>query len=568
MRKLGRCHALALVCLATASCALRRPPEVAHAIAHSDSLIADAAREPARRHRLLEDAVGAWEHGAFAIFRSGWLSSGRAEARARYALAASLAASGDTARALAQLDALLLRGGHRALLDSLETSPDWATLRSHPTIATVLAQLRQARARQGHVAFRAPFAAVLPVQDRVAALSLVWSAIRTGAIGLDAVSHAEWDSLYLAAVPVVVANDSTAALYRQLERLTAVLADDHVDIVLPAELARNAVTPPMQVLWLDEGLVVERVRSATVAALGVRAGQVIVTIDGRSPTEVHARDIAGRHTNGAPTAASVDTKGWRLLAGPRGTEVLLGLTEQGKTDTQFVRVQRGGYQDVARDPPVEARRLDNGIGYLGLHTVSGPDVAARIDSAMQVLGKDLRGLVIDVRRNGGGSQDPLYPLLRRFLASPARFRAQYSVVHMPLAEYRGEAPLRVRMDERILMPDRAHPLRIPVAWLMGPRTASAAEGLTRVVREAGIATLFGESTYGSNGQPVLVPLPGAGQLRMRVEEERLADGTTYTGRGLSPDVRIPITRQDLADGRDRTLEAALAWIRGGTPPDR
>ena len=38
------------------------------------------------------------------------------------------------------------------------------------------------------------------------------------------------------------------------------------------------------------------------------------------------------------------------------------------------------------------------------------------------------------------------------------------------------------------------------------------------------------------------------------------DGTRLEGRGVIPDEPVALSREDLLAGRDRTLEAALAWI--------
>jgi C-terminal processing protease CtpA/Prc len=39
-----------------------------------------------------------------------------------------------------------------------------------------------------------------------------------------------------------------------------------------------------------------------------------------------------------------------------------------------------------------------------------------------------------------------------------------------------------------------------------------------------------------------------------------ATGTRLEGRGVIPDETVPLTREDLLAGRDRTMDAALAWI--------
>jgi carboxyl-terminal processing protease len=43
-----------------------------------------------------------------------------------------------------------------------------------------------------------------------------------------------------------------------------------------------------------------------------------------------------------------------------------------------------------------------------------------------------------------------------------------------------------------------------------------------------------------------------------------ADGTRLEGRGVVPDVEVPLTRQDLLAGKDATLDRALQWIDEST----
>jgi C-terminal processing protease CtpA/Prc len=44
-----------------------------------------------------------------------------------------------------------------------------------------------------------------------------------------------------------------------------------------------------------------------------------------------------------------------------------------------------------------------------------------------------------------------------------------------------------------------------------------------------------------------------------------ADGTRLEGRGVVPDEIVPLTREELASGRDLTLEAALRWLSESRP---
>jgi C-terminal processing protease CtpA/Prc len=45
-----------------------------------------------------------------------------------------------------------------------------------------------------------------------------------------------------------------------------------------------------------------------------------------------------------------------------------------------------------------------------------------------------------------------------------------------------------------------------------------------------------------------------------------ADGTRLEGRGVVPDESVPLTREDLLAGEDKTMQAALAWVDRASHP--
>jgi carboxyl-terminal processing protease len=55
-------------------------------------------------------------------------------------------------------------------------------------------------------------------------------------------------------------------------------------------------------------------------------------------------------------------------------------------------------------------------------------------------------------------------------------------------------------------------------------------------------------------------LPNGDVLYHAFAEFVTADGITLEGRGVIPDEPISVTRNDLIEGRDPVLDAALAWI--------
>jgi carboxyl-terminal processing protease len=77
-------------------------------------------------------------------------------------------------------------------------------------------------------------------------------------------------------------------------------------------------------------------------------------------------------------------------------------------------------------------------------------------------------------------------------------------------------------------------------------------------KDNGRATLVGETTAGSSGQPHAVDLGDGFRAWIGAKRESFPDGRTFEGVGIAPDIEIRQTAADLRDGNDRVLSGVLA----------
>jgi len=559
-------RALALaVALASAGCVRSRPVS-GLALATDLETVTRSARERLAAHdtagalSLLDDAARRTARGTARDLIHGHIGALEGEAAVLGDLAALRAAAGDTAGAREAFDRLLFDGGYYELLDSLERSPFYRALNASAAGPRWRQALGQLRRTWRDSAFVSPYRDTLPLEERVAGVALVWAEARYSFVGFGRPGGRTWDSVFTATVARVTGPMDTWEYYQAIERMLFALDDDHSDVMqLPPPLRHHRAGVPLDARRVDGHVIVTRVRSPSLAALGVRPGQEVVAIDGLAPERHVADRVPAQLGFITPQAQDANTYGWQLWLGDSGTAVGVRLRDPDGAE-QEVSLRRGGWTDAFPDPVVEARLLDGGIGYLALNTFGDPRAAGLIDSAMTLLG-ELRGLIVDTRRNSGGSQDAGWHLLSQFITAPFVQVEQYSSAYVGIWRAWGGLPPRVPLPERVISPDASHHRSYPLLWLIGPRTASAAEGVAALAEQTAAATTVGETTFGSTGQPILVPLPGGGMARVRVEEERFNDGRSYTGRGIPPQVPIPVTLPGLRAGRDEVLEGALALMR-------
>jgi carboxyl-terminal processing protease len=180
---------------------------------------------------------------------------------------------------------------------------------------------------------------------------------------------------------------------------------------------------------------------------------------------------------------------------------------------------------------------------------------AAVDAAFQKAMDEMRaadGIVIDLRGNPGGLAFMLSGISGHFLGE-----------RVPLGVMKTrDSDLRFVANPRLVNArgERVPPYTGPVAILVDALSGSASECFTGGMQSIKRARVFGETTMGQALPALFDRLPNGDVLIHAFGDFVTADGTRLEGRGVVPDERVPLRRADLLAGRDRALEAALAWI--------
>ena len=260
---------------------------------------------------------------------------------------------------------------------------------------------------------------------------------------------------------------------------------------------------------------------------GIQAGDRIVGIDG-----VPAR------FDDATTAAEA-------LAGAPGTHVTLQLArEEGAEEgVEEVVVERA----LVRWPSVEeVRELEDGVAVVRLAGFASGS-AQEVRDALAALG-ELRGLVLDVRGNPGGSLRDAVGVCDLFVEAG-----------------------RVVVEARARSPgsSRAHRTRLPpvfggaLAVLVDRGSASASEVVAGALQAWGRALVVGEPTFGKGSVQTGFPV-GHGRATVWVTTQRFAtpEGVAIEGVGVEPDVRVELTDAQRWAVSAGAARRALARLRG------
>jgi hypothetical protein len=196
-------------------------------------------------------------------------------------------------------------------------------------------------------------------------------------------------------------------------------------------------------------------------------------------------------------------------------------------------------------PPRKAwRPLDRDTADLRFDEFDPPSIAWALDS---LRASAARSIVLDLRGNGGGLLSEMARLNSALLAEGSSL----GLFKSRKRDYRpaaGPAPTKFEG---------------PLAVLIGPRTASAAEITAAALRHHGRARLFGAKTSGSVLASQIFDLPDGGKVTVPYADYLTPAGARIEDRGVEPDVTAPRTAASMANGSDPALDAALDWLRRG-----
>ena len=259
-------------------------------------------------------------------------------------------------------------------------------------------------------------------------------------------------------------------------------------------------------------------------AAGLRRGDVVTAVDGHS--------IRGQDAE--LSAAEIK--------GPEGTFVRLTIVRPPGSDKRELRLERARIEvPAARGSLKQAAGAT--VGYARLATFTRGSHGALKAEVQRLYGKGAKGLVLDLRGNGGG-------LLGEAVLNASVFVPEGKVV----VKTQGR-----KQPTRVYRAFGGELRRRPMVVLIDGDTASAAEILASSLADHGLAQVVGARSFGKGVFQQVIELRNGGALDLTVGEYLTPKGASLAGSGIRPDVAA---RDRPATKADEGLERALAVLSG------
>jgi carboxyl-terminal processing protease len=316
--------------------------------------------------------------------------------------------------------------------------------------------------------------------------------------------------------------------------MMAALGDAHTLYESPQEYAISDTTLTGQLdgigAFVDKGqgglLIVSTFAGSPAEAAGIKGGDLVIKVD---DTDVTTMD---------------EIQAISLVRGPAGSKVKLTVIRKGSAQPLEITVTRA----QINVPSVESKMLPGGIAYLKINDF-GTTTASEVDTALSALLKQQpKSLILDLRNNPGGYLDAAVAVASQFLpGGKVVLKVHYGDGHEQVynAASGGTATT------------------LPMVVLIDGGSASASEIVSGALQDNQRASLVGATSYGKGTVQQIHQLSdNGGFIRVTIARWLTPLGRTIDKVGLTPNVAVTMTQDDVSAGRDPQLDKATSLLAG------
>ena len=318
-----------------------------------------------------------------------------------------------------------------------------------------------------------------------------------------------------------------------IQGLTGAYGDPYTVFLPPQdkEYFESAVRGDFEGVGMEIGIrddtltVVAPLKDTPAERAGIRSGDKVLEIDGVS-------------TAGITVEAAVDK-----IRGPKGSQVELTLSREGG-DPFKVSVTR----DTILLPTLDTKLRDDGVFVITLYSFNALAPQYFRDAVRQFAESGTDKLVIDLRGNPGGYLEVAVDIASWFLPAGKTIVIEDHNDDAQDQTYRSRG-YDVFTDN------------LKLAILIDGGSASASEILAGALSAQGKATLIGEQSFGKGSVQQLFDVTSDSSIKITIARWLTPNGVSISNGGLTPDIVVPMTDDDIKAGRDPQMERAAEFLK-------
>ncbi len=342
-----------------------------------------------------------------------------------------------------------------------------------------------------------------------------------------------WDRIHTDYVdPDVLKSD--ALIYGAIKGMVASLGDPYTVFMDPEEtksfksnLQGTLEGIGAELSVKDKNLVIMSVlKNSPAQKAGLKTGDIILKINDEGASDM--------------TIYQAITK----IRGEKGTPVKLLIFRKDKGDPFDVTITR----DTIQLDSITFEDKGGGLFYIGLHQFTDSTKMEFDDAIAKIILKDPKGIVLDLRNNGGGYLEVAIDVLSELLTG------EKQVVTIRKRNMKDDVKRSTTGSARLA--------NIPLVVLINGSSASASEIVAGAVQDLKRGTVLGEKSYGKGSvQEIEDNLEKSASMRITIAKWLTPLGRSIDKIGISPDTVVRLSEDDMKKDKDPQLDAAMRLLK-------
>jgi len=230
------------------------------------------------------------------------------------------------------------------------------------------------------------------------------------------------------------------------------------------------------------------------------------------------------------------------IRGPKGTEVKLLIMRDKFNQPKEFKITRA----VIEVKDVVWSLKENDIAYIKIRNFGENSANNFKDLANEILSKNPKGIILDLRDNPGGYLDSSVEIASKFIPSGVILYEKFKDGHKKSYNSSGDSILA----------------NYKLVVLINQGSASASEIVAGAIRDHHRGTLVGEKTFGKGSVQNYEHLKDGSSVRITVAYWLTPSGESINEQGIKPDIEVKMTDEDYNQNRDPQLKKAIEIIKG------
>ncbi len=271
--------------------------------------------------------------------------------------------------------------------------------------------------------------------------------------------------------------------------------------------------------------VVKPLAGSPAVRAGLKSGDKILKIDGKDATTLSLDEAIS------------------MIRGPKGTIVTLTVLSLTDTKPKEIKITR----DTISVPILTYEITKDNFLKASL-TEFSEDAGTKFNQMVrQLSGKEVKGMILDLRSNPGGYLEVSQDIASYFIPEGQTIVVEDFGNGQANKTYRS---FGYKTFENM-----------PMVVLVDEGSASASEILAGALRDNRGISLVGKKTFGKGSVQELNDLPGGSKLKVTIARWLTPKGYSIAENGLEPDIKVELTEEDVTAGKDPQMDRAIEVLK-------